>query len=240
MGGARSALDRRGLSPPDAGRRTDTHRPSRVGTEWGLGHLEKSSVYGPCGLWEDSARAAAPETAGAAGPSAAATQGHIELRCALPRLDSHPRARRRRARGVRRRAGAVGGNPSPCTAVPTGGPLSAAGLAAMSALWLCLLWQTLESECPQRPTTRLGVLSLCWHGCLSLWRPPSLSQYPGADRSPRAGSVAGSVCPRGTSRTVGAGVYPSPPYGWPGAATGAYRFGASGGQAPPGFGTAHR
>src|SRR5262245_36263924 len=94
----------------------------------------------------------------------------------------------------------------------------------MSALRLCLLWQAPESQRPQRAAPGLCLLPLCRHRCLSLRGPPPLSQHPGADGSSGAGGLAGSLCPLGASRTVGPGVYPSPPHRWPGAAAGAYRL----------------
>ena len=85
------------------------------------------------------------------------------------------------------------GKQTPCAPVAPGRLVSAARVVAMPALWLCLLWQTPEPECPQRQTAGVRLLPLFGDGCLPLWRRAHLSQYAGADRSVGPGSVAGSL-----------------------------------------------
>src|SRR5262249_56179376 len=90
-------------------------------------------------------------------------------------------------------AGAVAGEQASCPASVPWRPVSAARLAPMPAVWLCLLWETPESECAERQAARLRLLSLSGDGCLSLWRRAHLSEYPVPTGPVGPGGVAGSV-----------------------------------------------
>src|SRR5262249_58335432 len=63
----------------------------------------------------------------------------------------------------------------------------------MPAVWLCLLWETPESEGAERQAARVRLLSLSGDGCLSLWGRAPLSECAGADGPVGPGGVAGSV-----------------------------------------------
>ena len=45
-----------------------------------------------------------------------------------------------------------------------------AGLGAVPALWLCVLWQTAQSQRPYRHTPGVRLFSVLGHRCVSLWR----------------------------------------------------------------------
>src|SRR5919109_5171181 len=66
-------------------------------------------------------------------------------------MASDSRAGHRGARAVRRRPGAVAGESTPRPAIPPWRPGSAARLGAVSAVWLCLLWQTPQPQGSQGP-----------------------------------------------------------------------------------------
>src|SRR5262249_25716280 len=114
--------------------------------------------------------------------------------CSSGGLDPDPGPSARGARGVRGRPGAVAGEQAPCPAtIAPRHPISAARLAPMPAVWLCLLWQTPQSERPQRPPALLCLLPLSGDGCLPLWRRAPLPEYAGTDRPVGPGGMAGSL-----------------------------------------------
>ena len=102
----------------------------------------------------------------------------------------HPGPCACRPRGVCRGPGTIAGESPPCAAIPARRALFAPRLGPVSALWLCLLWETPQPQCPQREAAGVRVLPLPWDGCVPLWRRTDLSEYPSADRSARCGGVA--------------------------------------------------
>src|SRR4029453_11854084 len=92
--------------------------------------------------------AAAP-AAGPAPPARAAAPCRLRPGCPPGGLEHDPRPSAGGASGGRGRPGAAGGEQAPCPATIAPGRLvSAARLAPMPALWLCLLRDTPQPECP--------------------------------------------------------------------------------------------
>src|SRR5215510_8751266 len=165
-----------------------------MGSECGVGHLEESGLSRHRGVWQDPPGAPAAPAAGPAQPARAAASCRLRQRCPARGLDPDSGPSARGARGVRGRPGAVAGEQAPCPATIAPGRLvSAARLAAMPALWLCLLRETPQPEGPQRPAACVRLLPLSGHRCLPLWGRAHLSEYAGADRPVGPGGVAGSL-----------------------------------------------
>ena len=191
---------RAGSSPPDEwgslssaapGGRGDPHGEDRVGSACGVGHLEASSLSRDRGLWHDAAGAAAAPAARPAPPARATAPRRVHERCPAGGLAHHPGPGARRARGMRSAPGTMAGEEAPCAPSAPGGPVSAARLAPMPALWVCLLWETPQPEGPQRPTARRRLLPLSGHRRVALWRRTGLSEDAGTDRSGGPGGLAG-------------------------------------------------
>src|SRR5262245_66502072 len=140
-----------------------------MGSECGVGPLEESGLSRHRGVWQDPLGAPAAPAAGPAQPARAAASCRLRQRCPARGLDPDSGPRARGARSVRGGPGTVARKPATCPAIAPGRLVSAARLAAMPALWLCLLWHTPEPERPQRPPPRLRLLPLPGHGCVSLW-----------------------------------------------------------------------
>src|SRR5439155_21993912 len=121
-------------------------------------------------------------------------------------LDHDPRPGTRRTRGLRGGPGTVAGEQAPCPSIAPGRLVSAARLAPMPALWLCLVWETPQPECSQRQAPRVRLLPLPGHRCLPVWRRAGLSEYAGTDRSGRPGGLAGSLYLAGPSRAPCGGI----------------------------------
>src|SRR2546427_3650209 len=121
--------------------------------------------------------------------------------CALPIC-----ARDCGARGGGGGPGAIAGESTPCPAVASRGALFAPRPAAMPALWLCLLWEAPQPQCPQGQAACVRLLPLLGHRCVPLRGGTRLSEYPGADGSGGPRRLAGSLYIAGAPRAPGGGI----------------------------------
>ena len=166
-----------------------------------MGHLEASGLSRHRGVWQDTPGTTAPPAACPAPPAQAAAACRLRQRCPARGLapDTGPCARG--ARGVRGSPGPVASKQASCPAIAPGRRVSAARLTAMPPRWLCLLWQTPEPECPQRPPPRLRLLPLPGDRGVSLWWRAPLPEYAGAHGPLGAGGLAGSLELAGPSKS---------------------------------------
>src|SRR5262249_49772015 len=171
-----------------------------------VGHLAEAGLSRGGGIWQAPPGAAAAPAAGPAPPARAAAPCRLRPGCPRGGLDHDPGPGTRGARGVRGRPGAVAGEQAPCPAIAPGRPVSPARLAPMPALWLCLLREAPQPECPERQAARVRLLSLPGHRRVSLWRLAGLSEYAGTDRSVGPGGVAGSLYVAEPPRATGGGI----------------------------------
>src|SRR5207237_10063183 len=110
------------------------------------------------------------------------------------------------ARGGGGGPGAIAGESTPCPAVASRGALFAPRPAAMPALWLCLLWEAPQPQCPQGQAACVRLLPLLGHRCVPLRGGTRLSEYPGADGSGGPRRLGGSLYIAGESPAPGGGV----------------------------------
>jgi hypothetical protein len=160
----------------------------------------------PTPVAKDAPRPPTPPPAGPAQPARAATPRGVDHCCPARRLEHDPGPGTRGARGVRGGPGAVAGEQAPCPAIAPGRPVSAARRAALSALGLCLLWETPESECPPRPTAPIRLFPLPGPECVPLWRRATRSEDAGPDGSVGPGGLAGRLHVVGPPRAARGGI----------------------------------
>src|SRR6516162_6416583 len=171
-----------------------------------MGHVEESRVYGHGSIWEDTASTPPPPAARPARSPLATATGGLHRGRAPRGLVPHPGACTRGARGVCGRPGAIALESTPRTAITPGCAVSAARVAPVPPVWLCLLRETPESQRSQGQPPRLCLLPLLGHRCVSLRRRTRLSEYPGADGSSRARRLAGSLYVAGAPGAPGGGI----------------------------------
>src|SRR5205823_3598187 len=155
---------------------------------------------------EDASGTLAAPPARPAGAAAATAARGLDRGRAPGGLVSSPRPCDCGARGVCSRPGAVAGEPTPRPAVAAWRAVSAPGRGPVPAVWVCLLRQTSQPKCPQRPAPRLRVLPLPGDGCVPLWLRAGLSEYASAHRPARSGRLAGSLYVVGPPGAAGGGI----------------------------------
>ncbi len=166
-------------------RLTQAGEVTRTGkTMWdrsvGVGHVEESCLYGDRCVWEDPHKTRCGRGCGrSVGARCSHGAPYLDRRCPPGRSGiTIPVPAMVEPEIVCGGPGAIAGQSTSRPAISAGDVLSAPGPSAVPALWLCVLWDTAQSQCPQGQTPGVRLLSMLGHRCVSLWRRADLSEYP--------------------------------------------------------------